>query len=114
MTYRHAADVAYHAEYRKKNKDHQTEQSRALLALDRATAIVYAWIASDGLADYVGRGTLRRAKYGATSPSCRASWWTPEHTLLTMTCDSEWQAMEYEGIWGARYRPRYNIEGYRH
>jgi len=36
------------------------------------------------------------------------------HTLLIMTCETEWQAMEYEGRWGAHYQPRYNVEGYRH
>jgi hypothetical protein len=75
----------------------------------RKISIVYVWMNPDGQADYVGRGTKERAQSHK-----KKSWYTPQHTLLTMTCDNEWQAMEYEGIWGARYQPRYNIEGYRH
>ncbi len=72
--------------------------------------IVYIWMAPDGQADYVGRGT----KYRARTHSRHASWWTLEHTLLTMSCETEWQAMEIEGRWGALYQPRHNKEGYRH
>lgn len=72
--------------------------------------IVYVWVSPDGIAEWVGRGTVKRAKHHRYT----ASWWTPRHILLTMACDSEWQAMEYEGKWGAHYEPRNNREGYRH
>ena len=71
--------------------------------------IVYAWFAPDGTAEWVGRGTRYRATQHRMKP-----WWTPQPLLLSMTCDSEWQAMEYEGRWGARYQPVHNREGYRH
>lgn len=73
--------------------------------------VVYVWMAPDGKADYVGRGSLRRPMEHRYR---KAIWWTLEHCLMTMTCDSEWQAMELEGRWGAYYLPRYNKEGYRH
>ena len=77
---------------------------------NRRVAVVYAWIAPGGAVDYVGRGTVDRSKHHRYS----ATWCTPRHLLMSMTCDNEWQAMEYEGKWGARLQPRYNIEGYRH
>lgn len=76
-----------------------------------APPIVYAYFDAQGNAEYVGRGTKRRADQHKRSGS---TWWTEQHTLLTMTCDSEWHAMEMEGKWGGRYLPKYNKEGYRH
>lgn len=79
----------------------------------RKIPIVYVWMTPDGLADYVGRGSRNRAlqhKY----KSLKSPWWTPNHVLLSMTCENEWQAMEYEGKWGQFYQPRFNKEGYRH
>ena len=74
-------------------------------------AVVYVWMASDGVADYVGRGSSHRAKIHTT---IARKWWTKEHILLTMTCENEWQAMEYEGKWGQYYKPRFNKDGYRY
>lgn len=89
-----------------RRKEYPDSRSRNYALL---TPVVYVCIAGDGTPDYVGRGTYRRARQHAYK-----DWWTPQHILLTMTCESEWQAMEYEGKWGAHYLPRYNIEGYRH
>lgn len=72
--------------------------------------LVYAWIGPNGVADYVGRGVDHRAR----SHRWLARWWTPQHLLLSMTCESEWQAMEMEGVWGGRLLPRHNKDGYRH
>lgn len=71
--------------------------------------IVYQWVNPDGTVDYVGRGTQERAMRHRYAP-----WWTPQHILLTMSCESEWHAMEWEGKWGGLLQPRYNKEGYRH
>ena len=72
--------------------------------------LVYVYMALDGRADYVGRGNNDRVIRHRT----KSGWWAPEHIILSMTCNSEWQAMEYEGKWGAFYKPRYNKEGYRY
>ena len=85
--------------------------SRARERIANLPPIVYAWIAPDGKADYVGRGTIDRARMHQYK---RKIWWTPEHLLISMTCDSEWHAMEMEGKWGGKLLPRYNKEGYRH
>lgn len=109
MPHSRAADArtyfhAYYVAHRKK-RNAQTALRQAMLA-----PAVYVWIAPDGQADYVGRGTLARAiRHRHT-----ASWWTPEHYVLIMTCSTEWQAMELEGRWGGFYMPRHNKEGYRH
>ena len=94
------------------------EEKAQIAAVQRARnaampPVVYVWMAPDGVADYVGRGTRHRAAKRHVRDG-RRDWWTPDHLLLTMTCDSEWHAMEMEGRWGARYQPRYNREGYRH
>lgn len=74
--------------------------------------IVYAYFDKEGTPIYVGRGTIDRAlshKYSYKN----SSWWTPDLILLTMTCKDEWEAMEYEGKWGGRYKPWANKEGNR-
>ena len=77
---------------------------------EKMVPLVYLFAASDGTVDYVGRGTEERVRQHKSLKD----WWTPNHITLSMTCDNEWQAMEYEGKWGGRYLPRYNKEGYRH
>ena len=94
---------AYSAEHR------EEERARSRAHVAASPPVVYVWMAPDGHADYVGRGTTARTRVHKNK-----LWWTPEHLLLSMTCDSEWQAMEYEGRWGAFYQPRHNKEGYRH
>lgn len=71
--------------------------------------VVYAWIAPDGKADYVGRGIGKRPLSHR-----QRDWWTPQHILVSMTCRAEWEAMAREGEWIGHYQPRHNIEGYRH
>ena len=104
---RRAEKTAYQRAYHAANRARQTAYKRARHAALKP--VVYAWFAPDGSAEYVGRGTSSRADTHRRQP-----WWTPQHLLLSMSCDSEWQAMEYEGRWGARYQPRHNREGYRH
>ena len=70
--------------------------------------VVYRWRNAEGIVDYVGRGTLLRAKRRKT-----ATWWTPEHTMSYMVCRNEWHSMRMEGIWGELFQPRYNKDGYR-
>lgn len=96
---------SYFPEYKKRNPK------------EYGTPGVYVWVAPDGKADYVGRGSLARAKshkYRYTNPRHDNAWWTPNHILLYMTCENEWQAMEYEGKWGQYYQPRHNRDGYRY
>jgi hypothetical protein len=103
-------NAAYYAAHREEHAAYDAahrEERQAHYA--RMRPMVYAWFDANGICEYVGRGTAPRA-----SSHKRRPWWTSTHVLLTMTCDSEWQAMEYEGIWGARYQPRQNKEGYRH
>lgn len=109
-THRESRLAAVKAQYAAK-PERALARARAFYAAQ--PPLVYVWVGPDGQADYVGRGTGGRATIHRTQ-SGRASWWTNRHILLTMTCDSEWQAMEYEGKWGARYLPRHNREGYRH
>lgn len=106
-----AADkLANPEKYRlRREADRERDAARAKERTAALPPIVYVWVAPDGTADYVGRGTIERAKTHR-----RKSWWTPTHLLLTMACASEWEAMELEGRWGARYLPRHNVEGYRH
>lgn len=68
-------------------------------------------MARDGTIVYVGRGKIDRAL--AHKYPYKSSWWSEDLMLLTMTCDDEWQAMEYEGKWGGRYHPTENVEGNR-
>ena len=104
--------------YNKKIRENWTEAQKARVKQlsanywknDSSSVMVYAYFSPDGKVDYVGRGTPNRVK----SHKTKSKWWTPQHMVLTMTCDSEWHAMEMEGKWGARYLPRYNKEGYRH
>lgn len=101
------AQHAYAARYRVQNADKVAAAARRKWR--SLTAVVYAWFDALGVCDWVGRGTIARARQHRSMKP----WWTPLHTLLTMTCDTEWQAMELEGVWGARYQPRHNVEGYR-
>ena len=70
--------------------------------------LVYAYF-DNTKAIYVGRGSYERAHSHKYS-----DWWHPNLLLITMTCDDEWQAMEYEGKWGGRYQPILNKDGYRY
>ena len=97
----------------KRSRPAEYRANRAAAYARQNAPLVYVWIAPDGQADYVGRGGRRRAITHGIGIT-RADWWTPEHTLLTEACDSEWQAMEMEGRWGAFFQPRHNVEGYRH
>lgn len=106
-----AREIARAADKRRSRAPDYKAKQRA--AYQRLKPLVYVWVAPDGQADYVGRGTMARAVKAGVGVT-RKAWWTPQHTLLTMTCDSEWHAMEMEGRWGARYLPRHNREGYRH
>lgn len=92
--------------HQKKNQYKYVERKRAKRAALRP--LVYVWINAEGKAEWVGRGTIERA-FSHT----RKSWWTPQHLLLSMTCNNEWQAMEYEGKWGQYYQPQFNKDGYR-
>jgi hypothetical protein len=113
-----AYDAAYYVDHREERLAYRRayyaghrEAKRAYNAARVASRapIVYAWFAPDGACEYVGRGTVHRSRHHRYAP-----WWTPEHYVLTMTCETEWQAMEYEGKWGAAYQPRHNKDGYRH
>lgn len=77
---------------------------------NRQPPVVYVWLDRNGQAEYVGRGTRKRAM----SHKYTKSWWTSEHEVVIRQCESEWQAMELEGAWGGQWNPRYNKEGYRH
>ena len=69
---------------------------------------MYAWFDSSGTALYVGRGSgVRPYKHEDKA------WWNLKSLLITMTCEDEWESMEYEGKWGKKLQPLYNIEGYR-
>jgi hypothetical protein len=74
------------------------------------TPVVYAYFDSSGKALYVGRGTFDRVR----QHKYRSPWYPDVSLLITMTCDSEWHAMEMEGKWGGRYQPIHNKDGYRH
>ena len=109
---------AYYAAHPEISRDyragHREERMKELRERYHAQPpVVYAWFAPAGTAEYVGRGTLARSQTHARTAT-RKPWWTPEHLVISMTCDSEWQAMEMEGRWGGRYLPRHNKEGYRH
>lgn len=103
------AHAAYQREYSRRNGARARKQERDKRYARPTAPVVYVWMNPDGRADYVGRGTTQRAKSHRAKP-----WWTADHTLLSMTCDTEWQAMEMEGVWGRVHQPRHNIEGYRH
>lgn len=76
---------------------------------DNLPPVVYRWRDGKGIIDYVGRGSLARARIHAH----RSKWWTPEHTMSYMICRNEWHSMKMEGIWGELFQPRYNKDGYR-
>ena len=105
--------MALRGEHYLNMRPHYKRRSSARAIAHRGS-VVYVWMAPDGRADWVGRGTLHRAGSHGRPASRSRRWWTSRHILLILTCDSEWQAMEYEGKWGAFYQPRQNREGYRH
>jgi len=72
--------------------------------------LVYCYFNPLGEVVYVGRGSLKRAK----SHRYLSNWWNPTLFLLSMSCENEWEAMEYEGKWGNRYKPYMNKDGYRY
>jgi hypothetical protein len=101
----------YQAAYYKKNRDVLRARQNATAKQRRASLkpIVYRWLNPDGITvDYVGRGTIERAK-----DKKKKEWLTKEHTLIYEECLNEWHAMEMEGKWGQLYAPRYNKDGYR-
>jgi len=101
---KYRASPAYKAQIERQNQRYAEQRP-----------VVYVWIAPDGKADYVGRGTEARAvSHGYPYRRKWSPWWTPEHRLRMKVCDSEWHAMEMEGVWGQFYQPRFNKEGYRH
>lgn len=63
--------------------------------------IVYAYFDVDGTCLYVGRGKKSRL----LNHKNKSVWFKSDSICLSMTCDSEWHAMEMEGRWGGRYLP---------
>lgn len=101
----------YYRQWYMNNREKKIVQTRLTRAAERTRLppVVYAWFNTEGEAEYVGRGAMRRSRVHKNS-----SWYTSNHFLITMTCENEWEAMEYEGKWGGRYLPKHNKDGYRY
>jgi hypothetical protein len=95
--------------YNKQYREAHGYSLKARRSENKRIALVYGYFDND-ICAYVGRGSMARVlqhKYTSL-------WWRPDLLLVTMTCKDEWEAMEYEGKWGGRYRPKHNKDGYRY